>query len=331
MSGMEELNKKIEQAEEAEKQSESLGASIHYRDALQMAQKLGQSDKIKELKGKVIATSKKIDFSSLAFEQKIPTVLLDEFVELTVKNEDDLSLTLKKIGHHPYLYPRIKHVLEQAKKTIPVSFQIATLVTYSPDGHVLEGGSDPVLAWNAKMYGMNQGFISNLYLKRLFDAMKERKDLSADRLFSYIKQQRTFPLRSLPLIKRGVEKYFDGDYISALHILVPQFESSFLALSEKLGIDTIALNRGDDVSTRTKVLSENNLNSLEFRNVWGEDLCEQIKYALFDPLGDKLRHKIAHGEIDPEECSQVNTELVIYFFLVLASRVEIKSRDSVEV
>lgn len=78
------------------------------------------------------------------------------------------------------------------------------------------------------------------------------------------------------------------------------------------------------VSTRTKVLSDTHLNSSEFRSIWGDDLCEQIKHVLFAPLGGKLRHKIAHGEIAPEECNQSNTELVIYFFLVLASRVEIK-------
>ena len=46
----------------------------------------------------------------------------------------------------------------------------------------------------------------------------------------------------------------------------------------------------------------------------GEDFCEQIKYVLFDPLGYKLRHKIAHGEIELAECNQLNTGLIIYFF-----------------
>lgn len=324
---MEDLENKIKQAQEAESQSEFLGASIYYKEALQMAQKLGQSDKIKMLKAKVTEVSKKIDFKHLEVEQQVPTEILNQFVDSVVKPEDDLPLILKRVGHHPHLCPKIKYVQEQAKKTMPVTFNIVSLVTYSPDGHVLDGGSDPILAWNAKMYGMNQGIISTLYLLRLYEAMREKKGLNSENLFSYIERQRTFPARSLPLIKVGIEKYFEGDYISALHILVPQFESTFLSLSEKLGIDIIALNRGVDVSTRTKVLSENHLSSHDFKKIWGEDFCEQIKYTLFDPLGEKLRHKIAHGEIDPKECNQTNTELILYFFLVLAGRVEIKPKD----
>ena len=324
---MKELEDKIKQAEEAENKSEFLGASIFYKDALQIAQKLNNSAKIKELKNKVVAVNKKIDFKSISVEQTIPTVILDQFVDSVVKKEDDLSLILKKIGHHPNLCPRISYVIEQAKKTMPVTYQIASLATYSADGHILDGGSDPVTAWNAKMYGISQDIINNFYLHRLFDAMKDRKGLDSANLFSYIEQQKTFSQQSLPIIKRGIERYFEGDYISSLHILVPQFESSFLTLSEKLGIDVIALNQSKEVSTRTKTLSVVHLTSDEFKKIWGVNLCEQIKYVLFDTLGSKLRHKIAHGEISPEECNQTNTELVIYFFLVLSGRVEIKQKE----
>jgi hypothetical protein len=324
---MQELENKIKQAEDEESKSEFLGASILYREALQQAQKLNLSAKIKELKSKVVETSKKIDYNHLAFEQKVPTAILDDIVNSTVTDKDDLPLILKNIGHHPYLYPKMAHIRNLTQKTMPISFQIASVSTYSSDGHVLEGGTDSNSVWTAKMYGISQGFITDLYLQRILSALKEKKGLDSENLYNYIEQKQTFPSRSLPLIKRGLEAYFSNDYISALHILVPQFEGVFLALSEKLGIDIIALNRGTEISTRTKVLSENHLNSLEFKSKWSEDLCEQIKYVLFDPLGYKLRHKIAHGEIDPNECNQHNTEILVYLFIVLASRIEKKPKE----
>lgn len=325
---MEELTKKVKEAENAEAQGEFMGAAIYYKDAMQIAQKLGQSQKLKELKGKLVEVSKKIDFNKLAFEETMPTVLLDEVMNSVVKDEDDIHLILKRIGHHPYLSPKKSLVTERAKKTMPVTYNIVSLVTYSPDGHVIEGGSDPVLSWYSKMYEMNQGFITNLYLGRMLDALKTKKALDSDKLFAYIEQQKTFDPRSLPIIKVGLERYFAEDYISAMHILVPQFEGVFLLLSKKLGIDTVAIktSSGTEISTNTRTLSDRHLDSPEFIEVWGEDFCEQIKQALFEPLGGRLRHKIAHGEIHPDECIKPNTELIVYFFLVLAGRVELKTK-----
>lgn len=325
---MSELEEKIRQAKESEDKSEFLGASLLYKDALQLAQKLNLSDKIKELKAKVVEVSKKIDFKSFEVEQQVPTEILNQFVDAVVTPSDDLPTILKRMSRMRELCPKAEYVREQTRKTMPVTYQIASLATYSADGHVIDGGSDPQLAWYAKMYEINQGIISDLYLRRLFVALKEKKGLDQNTLYSYIESRRTFPPRSLPLIKKGIEAYFAGDYISALHILVPQFEGVFLSLSERVGIDIIALNRGSEVSTRTKVLSENHLSSKEFIEKWSEDLCEQIKFILFNPLGHRLRHKIAHGEIDPQECNQTNTELVLYLHLVLAGCVEITPKET---
>ncbi len=325
---MEELEKKIKEAKEAEDKSEFLGASIYYKDALQMAQKLGQSDKVKMLKGKVTEVSKKIEFNHLEVEQQVPTEILNKFVDAVVTQTDDLPSILKRMSRLRELCPKAEYVREQTKKTMPVTYQIVSLTTYSTDGHVIDGGSDPQLAWYAKMYEINQGIISDLYLRRLFIALKERKELDQNTLYSYIESRKTFPPRSLPLIKKGIEAYFSEDYISALHILIPQFEGVFLSLSERVGIDIIALNRSADVSTRTKVLSENHLSSKEFVDKWSEDFCEQIKFILFNSLGHRLRHKIAHGEIDPRECNQTNTELILYLHLVLAGCVDITPKEA---
>lgn len=324
---MNELEDKIKQAKEYEEKSDFLGASLLYKDALQLAQKLNLSKEIRELKAKVVEVSKKIDFKSFEVEQQIPTEVLEKFVDAVITQSDDLPAILKRMSRMRELCPKAEYVREQTKRTMPVTYQIASLATYSADGHVIDGGSDPQLAWYAKMYEINQGIISDLYLNRLFVALKERKGLDQHTLYSYIESRRTFPPRSLPLIKKGIEAYFSGDYISALHILVPQFEGVFLSLSERVGIDIIALNRGSDVSTRTKVLSENHLSSKEFIEKWSEDLCEQIKFILFNPLGHRLRHKIAHGEIDPQECNQRNTELVLYLHLVLAGCAEITPKE----
>jgi hypothetical protein len=128
------------------------------------------------------------------------------------------------------------------------------------------------------------------------------------------------PDEQLKILDIGLEKYFKQDYVSALHILIPQFESFFLSASEKFGIDVISLNRTKEISTQPRTLGDTLLDKPEFQEVWSKDLCEQIKFILFEPLGYKFRHKIAHGEIKLTECNYQTTNLIVYLFLAVCSR-----------
>ena len=315
-----ELKTKESEAKQLEEKFDFLGASILYQESLKIAKTIGKSEKIKELKLKLRSASQKIVYKSLSVEQEVSTELINRLIDLMV-NDGNLSEIFNRLGNDSNLYPRIDVILEQAKKTIPVSYQIATIVTHSPDGHLIEGGADPILAWNAKVYSINQGVISNLYLRRIFQRLRNEKVLDSNKFYEYLNKSNIFTDNSLSIIKIGIDRYFTDDYISAIHILIPQFENAFLRISETFGVDIIALNQSTEVSTRTRVLSENLLSKQELQNLWGPDFCEQIKFVLLDPLGYKLRHKVAHGEISLEECNKNNIELLLYFYIVLINKI----------
>jgi len=173
---------------------------------------------------------------------------------------------------------------------------------------------------------MQQGFITGLYLNRIFNGLAS-KGFSEESLLAYLCSRKIFPEDNLNVISVGIERYFAEDYVSALHILIPQFENVFLFISEKLGIDILALNRGKEVSTQLKTLSAEHLSSEAFRNKWGRDFCEQLKFVLFEPLGYMLRHKVAHGQMTKEECTSQAANLILYFYFVLAAKVEIKQQS----
>ena len=180
-----------------------------------------------------------------------------------------------------------------------------------------------------KMYDMNQQLAMLLYVGRIIYELMENKpngiNFNIKELSDYFSNARIFDEQNLKIILIGLQKYFDRDYISALHILVPQFENVFLKICEKLGIDIVVLDQKQGLATRTKTLSENYLDSEEFKKVWGENFCRQIKIILFEQMGYRIRHKIAHGEIEPTECNFENTALILYFYLVLLGRIGVKS------
>ena len=284
-----ELTEKLNKAQSVENSGDFFSASFYYKEALLAARSLGDSAAIKLCKAKLVEMNQKSKdaFKEVEFEQKIPQEQI-------------------------------------AKKSTPVAFAIASLSTISPKGHLLKGGSDPDHHWYAMMYQMTQELTYQLYLGRIMFEMIENKKLNEDELLAYFKESKIFPEDIISIMEIGIRRYFAKDYVSAIHILVPQFESLFLFVSERLGLDVIALNQTKEISTQQKTLAVSHLDSDEFKKVWGKDLCEQIKFLLFDPMGYKLRHKVAHGEITFNECNFGNTTLILYLFLALAARVKPK-------
>ena len=236
------------------------------------------------------------------------------------------SEILKKIGRNPYFCPNITNVEKTAQQTIPLYYQITTFTTISDNGHNLRGGSNPQYSWLMDTYNREQKFIMEVYLCRIFYLLIKNQKMNIKELSQYFINSKLFNSDQTQIILIGLKKYFEEDYVSAMHILVPQFESFLLEIASKLGTNIVALDTKLDIATRTLTLSENHLESDDFKKVFGEDFCRQIKFILFEPLGYKLRHKIAHGEIKFGECNFQNTTLILYLYLYLLGRFNVTKK-----
>jgi hypothetical protein len=152
--------------------------------------------------------------------------------------------------------------------------------------------------------------------------------LNIQNLSDYFRSKGIFKEDFLKILDVAIERFFNGDYISTLHILVPKFEKVFLDLTQAIGenADTIAsrMQKGEKnkVWTQDKILGEDFLKNEDVRKIWGEDFCEQIIFVFFSQLGNKLRHKIAHGYSKLDELNFQNSVSVFYFYFVLAARVK---------
>lgn len=328
------MEKNIEKANDLETNGDFFAASFYYKEALRSAIKTNDSTSIKILKNKLVEVNKKSiksgkDFKEISIEHEVnedEAKILEEFIS-KLTSLTDIDDVLKKIGNSLSFCPKLNVVKEMAKKTTPISYAFASTSTISSEGHLVSGGDNGNVSWFMQMYDLSQKIIINLYLtpllKKLLTLTGGGATLTFDSVFDYFQKTNIIESRNVELIKIGLKDYFFGDYVSCLHVLIPQFESVFLGLSEKCGIDIVALDQKIGIATRTKTLSDRYLSSEEFINIWGEDFCFQIKFVFFEPLGYKLRHKIAHGEILKEECNFDNCNLVIYFFLVLLGRVKL--------
>lgn len=121
----------------------------------------------------------------------------------------------------------------------------------------------------------------------------------------------TPPGRS-PLIAKALFAGFESDFVSALHLLVPQVEHLVRWHLKSSGVKTTTLSM-DGIET------ENGLSTLidlpEVTTIFGDDLSFELKALFCDAFGPNLRNEVAHGLLSVESCQ--NTHSVYAWWLLL--------------
>ena len=120
------------------------------------------------------------------------------------------------------------------------------------------------------------------------------------------------------LITSARNRFFENDYISTLHILVPQFESYFRTLFEWGGFPTTSLKA--DATQHEQTFNDFLLQQY-VKDTIESDLLFMIDFVMVNQLGKNLRNNIAHGLLDIKQFNKTNCLIVIYlFFLITAIR-----------
>jgi len=111
---------------------------------------------------------------------------------------------------------------------------------------------------------------------------------------------------------------YDGDFATALHLLVPQIEQLVRHHLKCSGARTTTL----DLNGLENELGLRALMDLrETEKVFGPDLSFEIRALFCDPAGANLRNQIAHGLLDDDACQSVYSIYAWWFGLKLVFRV----------
>lgn len=115
------------------------------------------------------------------------------------------------------------------------------------------------------------------------------------------------PASLSPIVPKGRERLFgkalfagyDRDFVTALHLLVPQIEHMVRYHLKQSGAKTTTLDTEG-------IENENAMSTLmalpEADKVFGEDLSFEIRALFCDPFGPNLRNRLAHGLLDDQDC-----------------------------
>ena len=128
------------------------------------------------------------------------------------------------------------------------------------------------------------------------------------------KQSPIVPVGREQLFGKALFAGYDQDFVTALHLLVPQIEHLVRYHLKQAGVKTTNLSIDG-------IENENGLSTLmelpEANQIFGENLAFEIRSLFCDAFGPNLRNELAHGLIEVNDCYSVNSIYAWWFALKL--------------
>lgn len=304
-----------------------MSAAFHAASALKNYQKLNDGKRIQELKPLLVQYNQKMPpLSKLSVSVPLTDELKDEFNAIVKGYTDKSTLedNLQTIIRSKILTPDIEQVKKNSKEIRPVTAQFATSMLLDSDGHT-KSYDDFETTWLQEYYDIQMRLTHGL-LDQSISELVINGQFNRDTIMDIFINKGIFSTDYLLKLDTALERRFEDDYFSAIHILTPLVETTFVTLSRLLELDTITLGRGQ-VSTSNKPLSSNILTSKKYGETWGEDFCYMISFFMYDQASHRFRHKIAHGDIEMNECNFTTFNLLFYFLSKMTLMIKVEARE----
>jgi len=266
--------------------------------------------KLRELGPKVDSEMKTISYSV-----RIPQEKVDKLTKQLIDGDLEKSLIRTANYYIPKKEEVIKQLQELSQKT-SLSFlftreilqdQGHIIATIKPleediDGHV-------VLQISQNME------ISSFFLQETIKALISKFKLDTKTIIDYLYKSPIFEEGRKPFLIRGIEAYLNGDFLVAMHLLIPQIEVLIRNLVEKTGGAVLKTSRsgGFQYKTLDELLRDEGL-----IKVLGEDTALYFRVLFTDPRGWNLRNNLCHGISTLETFNSMFADRVFHALLCLA-------------
>ncbi|MBI5570725.1 MAG: DUF4209 domain-containing protein [Desulfomonile tiedjei] len=301
--------------------------AVILEDALRHYEKIGakeKRDKLKVLVRQAYAASK-AESCQIHRTMKIPIEeiekRLSQYKELSVAN------SLCQVASDEGLVVDLASVEEQTaddKDASPFEFEIPKFVL-DDDRKVFAADSD----CSRFQYLANINYKTKLLinaealLKAIFRVLIEQRGMEDQDVIGFLRRWPPLDERNAAILTVGIERFFARDYVSALHVLVPQFECCLRRMFAQAGYPTTTSREG---GTQYEQPLGSFLKQEDVKSALGPNFHKYVEMVMVDQTGFNLRNDVAHGLIRPEECNETNTLMVIHLFLIL-TQCEVEPRQ----
>lgn len=293
--------------------------------AIQYFKEIGEPGKVSESKVALKLAYKEYDkgeeIATLHEDVKFSTDELEQ-IEKQVKLFTDLEISdmFKAMVLSKIIMPDKEQIMKSAKENLKDNVLLSlipkSVIGYDRKIAVYTTEEQQLEYEFNKYYEISLKLTSLIYLDRIFEVKQENGDFNTESCIDFLREGQLIDARNIPIIEIGISRYFQNDFVSAIHILAPQFESTLRRLFENAGYPTTSLGSQQVQNEQTFNAF---LNRSDVKKGLGENVHQLIKFVMVDKIGLNLRNNIGHGLMPIEAMGKENCSLILYLFLIIST------------
>lgn len=307
----------------AEADESFLATVAHYESALKIYLENGLPDEIAPIKVKIKDAQRKLSASDEMqvhqFNFQIPESVADQLNKMVTNFTEGVNAT-NVADYLPRLtvsfFTPAKTMVESQAKTSAINSVLPMIASLNSmqNGRSVFIGNDAE-DWELYFFAQTYGILLNAQFQIFHKIWCAYSDagMTAETIAQFLRSRDFISVDQQTIIDRGIERLFAGDYISAIHILVPHYEGAFRRFFEYYGYPTTGVS--SDGTQKEQTFTEFLKN--EFVKVLPEDYLYLVDYVMVGQLGLNLRNNVAHGLIETHVINKMTALIVLYIYFVL--------------
>ncbi len=271
------------------------------RDALRAYQGLGDGPGVQRLKVRYAeAASRAVgDLKVVRFEVQVPNEEIREAVERAAESIHASDVGYLRLPIALHIWPRWEDVrarFQKARQEHPIEWLVSRF-SLTPDGLVSASPDDAEDREEALLldYFTREVQLMLVLNFHLIEQLRENGDWSADAILANL---RLADDQLAAASESGIRAFEAGEFWSACHVLVPQFERGLRKIALKLSANVrrLVADQGLEVATLGPILADEAV--IRFL---GSDLAQSLVAVFTTPRGLNVRNTTAHGLLEPDQ------------------------------
>lgn len=282
-------------------------AATHLSEALKIYRRVsGEHERREELRAQLNDYQSKMRGEMASFSTEIDLTKMVKETKRRISGKPlGLALTTLALMNSPSDPGELRKRVEEQAGKFPLQFLMSASVT-DRDGRTIDmvpsllSGDDAAAKEKAMRYHMmriadlDYTVVSGGIIEPAISLIREEHFISPQVMRPVAERSLLVPDGHEELFAKGLAAGLNGDYATALHILIPQLENALREFLKGHG-KTVSTREKDDNITQEAVTLGKILEHETIRNALGEGFVFDLESVLSDRLGTALRHDLAHG------------------------------------
>ena len=270
-----------------------------------------ESKRVRILMEKKIRQSRDL-MTSIGSEIKVTKEDMEAFLQAVVV--DDIAATFVRIAAE-FLPKRVSLEEEIRKLSEQAPLMARIPQTIMAENHIAaKVGSvdDDPFGRVIRQSTMHLG-LSALWIQQALQRAIEVHDLVPEHFVGWANRLGLFD--DVTLLIEGVAAWYQGDFVKAVHVLVPQIEQGLRSIAGKLG-QPVTKPHSTVVGVSVAIGMGDILYKKELAEALGPDLSLYMLALYADPRGINLRNDLAHGLVKPVAINESLVRWLIHTLLL---------------